>query len=267
MFSFKRTINQSSRKLIPISYPPCLVQHADPIHPSSNSLFSDPLAVGDMSGNADLRRSFMFRSAVFVVLLWGLSNAPAGDAIWLNVPKTGTKCVSEEIQSNVVVLADYVVVPVDHDHATTISAKVTSPYGNNLHHKENVTHGQFAFTTQEAGNYLACFWSDGQYHGSGELSVNIDWKTGIAAKDWESVARKEKIEGVELELAKLEAAVEAIHNNLIYMKGRESELRTTSETTNARVAWFSIMSLGICIAVSCLQIWYLKRYFQKKKLI
>ncbi|KAE8654382.1 Transmembrane emp24 domain-containing protein p24delta3 [Hibiscus syriacus] len=220
-----------------------------------------------MPGKADVRRSVMFRSAVFVVLLCGLSNVPAGDAIWLNVPQTGTKCVSEEIQSNVVVLADYVVVTEDHGHIHTISVKVTSPYGNNLHHKENVTHGQFAFTTQEAGNYLACFWSEGHYQGPGELSVNIDWKTGIAAKDWESVARKEKIEGVELELRKLEGAVEAIHENLLYLRDREAEMRATSENTNARVTWFSVMSLGICIAASSLQIWYLKQYFQKKKLI
>ncbi|KAF2319769.1 hypothetical protein GH714_018659 [Hevea brasiliensis] len=123
------------------------------------------------------------------------------------------------------------------------TVRVTSPYGNNLHQKENVTHGQFAFTTQEAGNYLACFWVGGDNQGGGDVSVNLDWKTGIAAKDWESVARKEKIEGVELELRKLEGAVEAIHENLLYLKSREAELRTVSETTNTRVAWFSIMSL------------------------
>ncbi|KAE8664657.1 Transmembrane emp24 domain-containing protein p24delta3 [Hibiscus syriacus] len=168
-----------------------------------------------MSGNANVRWS-----AVFVALLWCLSNAPHGGAIWLNVPKTGTKCVSEEIQSNVVVLGDYVVVSEDHGHIPTISVKVTSPYGNTLHHKENVTHGQFALTTQEAGNYLACFWSEGHYQGAGEVSVNIDWKNGIAAKDWESVARKEKIEGVELELLKLEGAADSIHQNLLYLKDR-----------------------------------------------
>lgn len=56
-----------------------------------------------------------------------------------------------------------------------------------------MTHGQFAFTTHEAGSYLACFTVDG-HQGSGDVSVNIDWKTGIAAKDWDTVARKEKIE-------------------------------------------------------------------------
>lgn len=189
-------------------------------------------------------------------------------AIWLNLPATGTKCVSEEIHNNVVVLADYVVVSDDHVHPTpSISTKVTSPYGNTLHHKENVTYGQFAFTTNEAGQYLACFWLDGHNEKGGVVSVNIDWKTGIAAKDWESVARKEKIEGVELELRKLEGAVEAIHENLLYLKSREAEMRTVSETTNSRVAWYSIMSLGVCILASVGQLWYLKRFFQKKKLI
>lgn len=192
---------------------------------------------------------------------------PSTFAIWLTLPTTGTKCVSEEIQNNVVVLADYVVVPDDHTRSPTLAVKVTSPYGNNLHHKENTTHGSFAFTTQETGNYLACFWVDGGNQGGHEVSVNLDWKIGIAAKDWDSVAKKEKIEGVELELRKLEGAVEAIHENLLYLKGREAEMRIVSERTNGRVAWFSIMSLGICIGVSALQLWHLKRFFQKKKLI
>ncbi|KAK4377115.1 hypothetical protein RND71_003411 [Anisodus tanguticus] len=54
--------------------------------------------------------------------------------------------------------------------------------------------------------------------------------------------------GIALELRKLEGAVEAIHENLIYLKSRESEMRSVSETTNARVSWFSIISLGVSSA-------------------
>ncbi|WCJ44623.1 Transmembrane emp24 domain-containing protein p24delta3 [Euphorbia peplus] len=194
---------------------------------------------------------------------------PGAEAIWLTIPSTGTKCVSEEIHNNVVVLADYFVISEDHqpEHLPTISAKVTSPYGNNLHHIENVTTGRFAFTTAEAGNYLACFWLDTSKPQPNTATLSLDWRIGIAAKDWESVARKEKIEGVELDLKRLEGAVEAIHNNLIYLKDREAEMREVSEKTNARVAWYSVMSLGVCILVSGLQIWHLKSYFQRKKLI
>ncbi|KAG8633090.1 hypothetical protein MANES_18G075700v8 [Manihot esculenta] len=188
-------------------------------------------------------------------------------------------CVSEEIQNSVVVLADYFVINENRpEHIPTVSARVTSPYGNNLYHNENASHGQFAFTTSEAGNYMACFWLDSHQPQSGTTTLSLDWKIGIAAKDWDSVARKEKIEaisfnffafpeGVELDLMRLEGVVQSVHNNVIYLREKEAEMREVSERTNARVAWFSIMSLGVSIAVSVLQLWHLKRYFQKKKLI
>lgn len=65
----------------------------------------------------------MMKSAVAIILVI-LSMAAAGEAIWLTVPPSGTKCVSEEIQNNVVVLGDYVVVADDHSLSPTISVKV-----------------------------------------------------------------------------------------------------------------------------------------------
>ncbi|XP_058097186.1 transmembrane emp24 domain-containing protein p24delta3 [Magnolia sinica] len=213
-----------------------------------------------------MAKDLTLRTLFFLLCLVGL---PSSRAVWLTVPASGTKCVSEEIQTNVVVLAEYSVIPSDDrsHQMPTISAKVTSPYGNTLHHQENATVGQFAFTTTEAGNYLACFWVDNYHQGAIEAVVNIDWKNGIAARDWDSVAKRERIEGVELELKKLEGAVEAIHENLLYLRSREADMRIVSEKTNARVAWFSVMSLGVCIGASAFQLWYLKRFFQKKKLI
>ncbi|CAN8312865.1 unnamed protein product [Cochlearia groenlandica] len=207
--------------------------------------------------------------AVFAAAVLLSSAVDYGEAIWLTIPAAGgTKCVSEEIQSNVVVLADYYVVDEHNPENTpTVSSKVTSPYGNNLHHQDNVTHGQFAFTTQETGNYLACFWIDSSHPQPNPITLGVDWKIGIAAKDWDSVAKKEKIEGVELQLRRLEGLVQAIRENINYIKDREAEMREVSETTNSRVARFSIMSLGVCLLVSGTQIWYLKRYFHKKKLI
>lgn len=70
---------------------------------------------------------------------------------------------------------------------------MTSPYGNTVHHKENVTEGQFAFTTSEAGSYLACFTLD-SVKKDAVASVSVNWRIGIAAKDWDTVAKKEKIE-------------------------------------------------------------------------
>lgn len=223
-----------------------------------------------MARNCDSRAGVTALSLILLCLT--ISNnilpVPVAEAIWLSIPNSGTKCVSEEIQNGVVVLADYYVLNEEHpEHHVTVTVRVTSPYGNNLHHNENATHGQFAFTTSEGGNYLACFTLDGHQEPATGVTLSLDWKIGIAAKDWDSVAKKEKIEGVELEVKKLKDHAEAIHNNLLYLKQREADMREVSEKTNSRVAWYSIMSLGVCIVVSVLQLWHLKSYFQKKKLI
>lgn len=55
---------------------------------------------------------------VFVVL--------GAEAVWLDLPSSGTKCVSEEIHPNVVVLADYSVIYEGHTHSSiTIAVKVS----------------------------------------------------------------------------------------------------------------------------------------------
>jgi hypothetical protein len=65
--------------------------------------------------------------ALFSVLLCLASHlVPIAEALWLTVPSSGTKCVSEDIQTNVVVLADYYVVEegAQPHHTPTISARV-----------------------------------------------------------------------------------------------------------------------------------------------
>jgi hypothetical protein len=46
-------------------------------------------------------------------------------AVWLELPPSGTKCVSEEIQPNVVVLADYAIMYESHPTShPTVAVKV-----------------------------------------------------------------------------------------------------------------------------------------------
>lgn len=71
--------------------------------------------------------------------------------------------------------------------------QVISPYGNMLHQEENATTGSFAFTTTESGSYQACFWVE-NHHKNIEATLNLEWRIGITAKDWDTIAKKENIE-------------------------------------------------------------------------
>ncbi|XP_074559646.1 transmembrane emp24 domain-containing protein p24delta3-like [Curcuma longa] len=206
----------------------------------------------------------MLLCSALILIEWSHSSA----ALWLSLPPHTMKCVSEDIHAGVVAMADYAIAHEgDPQTAPSVTVKVTSPNGDILHHKENVTAGHFGFTANDPGNYPACFWLDPHHSGRTGTSVSINWKIGIATKDWGNIAKIEKIEGVELELRKLEEAVEVIHENLLYLRKREANMRDLSEKTNTRVATFSMLSLGVCIVASTLQLWHLKGFFLKKKLI
>jgi hypothetical protein len=185
-------------------------------------------------------------------------------AVQFEVNTKLSKCISEEIQNHVVVVGDYKIV--HSDEALRVNVKVLSPYGKQLHYQENVQSGQFAFTTSETGEYLACFWLHNAPH-TATLTVALDWKTGFAAKDWASIAKKDKLDGMELELRKLEDAVESIHSDMLHLREREAEMRNLNELTNSRVAWFGIMSLFVCLGVAGWQLWHLKTFFERKKLL
>lgn len=49
--------------------------------------------------------NLMLKLAMIVVVMM----VERSEGVWLNLPVDGTKCLSEEIQSNVVVLGDYIV--------------------------------------------------------------------------------------------------------------------------------------------------------------
>eukprot|EP00271_Cylindrocystis_brebissonii_P015129 TRINITY_DN37181_c0_g1_i1.p1 TRINITY_DN37181_c0_g1~~TRINITY_DN37181_c0_g1_i1.p1 ORF type:complete len:210 (-),score=34.39 TRINITY_DN37181_c0_g1_i1:198-827(-) len=178
-----------------------------------------------------------------------------------------SKCIGEEIQEGVLVLGDYSVVDGDQPPHERITVKVTSPHGVNLHWKEQVESGQFGFTTKEEGQYMACFWIPHAMPGVQKAKVDLDWKKGVAAQDWASVAKKDKLDTIGLELRKLEEAVSDIRDEMNYFSNREEDLRHLNEVANARVAWLGGLSLIVCLGLAALQMWSLKAYFERKKLL
>ncbi|XP_074580269.1 transmembrane emp24 domain-containing protein p24delta9-like [Curcuma longa] len=181
-----------------------------------------------------------------------------------------TKCVSEDIKLHAMAVGKYSVVnpsestPLPESHKITV--RVTSPYGNSIHYQDQVESGNFAFTANEEGDYLACLWAP--YHKPAvSMAVEFEWRTGLAAKDWTNVAKKGQIEGMEVELKKLEDTVKSIHDEMFYLREREEQMQDMNRSTNSRMAWLSFLSLAVCASVAGLQLWHLKTFFERKKLL
>ncbi|GAV77578.1 EMP24_GP25L domain-containing protein [Cephalotus follicularis] len=181
-----------------------------------------------------------------------------------------TKCISEDIKNNAMTVGKYNVVnnnegfPLPDDHRLTV--RVTSPFGNNYHFGDYVESGNFAFTAAEAGDYTACFWAP-DHKPATTLTIDFEWKTGVAAKDWSNVAKKGQIEMMELELKKLQDTVKSIHDEMFYLREREEEMQLLNRATNSKMTGLSFLSLLVCVSVAGLQLWHLKSFFERKKLL
>eukprot|EP00240_Pyramimonas_obovata_P013911 CAMPEP_0118934100 /NCGR_PEP_ID=MMETSP1169-20130426/13636_1 /TAXON_ID=36882 /ORGANISM="Pyramimonas obovata, Strain CCMP722" /LENGTH=208 /DNA_ID=CAMNT_0006876965 /DNA_START=88 /DNA_END=714 /DNA_ORIENTATION=- len=175
----------------------------------------------------------------------------------------GAKCMLEEMNENVLVLLDYSSVD-----GTKISAKLEDPQGQVFWTLDGAVTGHYGFTTEKAGDYKICFTKSEP--GTGEETthkVKLDWKTGVAATDWDNIAKRDKVDAMAMSLRELEAEIKEIHEGMLFFRKREEEMRDINESTNSRVAWLSVLSLGICVGMSVWQLVYLKKFFMRKKLL
>ncbi|KAK9063602.1 hypothetical protein SSX86_017473 [Deinandra increscens subsp. villosa] len=180
------------------------------------------------------------------------------------------KCISEDIKSNSISVGHYAIVnpdeqqPLPESHKLTL--RVTCEHGKSHHYADNVQSGQFRFKVVEGGEYVACFLPV-DHHPTIKLYVEFDWRYGLDAKDWSNVAKKGSIDAMQLELKKLEDTVTSIHEEMFYLREREQDMQKLNIKTNSRMALLSLLSLFVCLSVTGLQVWHLKSFFEKKKLI
>ncbi|KAF8399522.1 hypothetical protein HHK36_015388 [Tetracentron sinense] len=131
---------------------------------------------------------------VLILILGFLSTI--AQSLRFDIQSGHTKCITEDIKNNAMSVGKYSVInpneghPIPDSHKLTV--RVTSPYGNNYHTGDHVESGNFAFTAAESGNYMTCFWAPD--HKPATITVDFDWKTGVAAKDWSNVAKKGQID-------------------------------------------------------------------------
>ncbi|KAG8493156.1 hypothetical protein CXB51_010550 [Gossypium anomalum] len=139
----------------------------------------------------------ILRSVIMVVVVVGILSS-ASQALRFELQSGHTKCISEDIKSNSMTVGKYHVVNPNEAHPLPDSLKfavrVMSPQGNSLHTAEKVKTGQFAFTTAEDGDYMACFWAE-DHSPQIIMTVDFDWRSGVQAKDWSNVAKKGQVDG------------------------------------------------------------------------
>jgi len=186
------------------------------------------------------------------------------------LPANTRKCLKEEIHKDILVKGEYELTEIA-GHTTKL--EVVDSKNHILYNKESATKGKFAFTTDEYDVFQVCFETSiavelrsSQPHQLVK-EVKLTVRHGTEAKDYENLAKVEKLKPLEIELRRLEDLSEDIVSDFTYMKDREQEMRDTNESTNSKVLYFSIFSMVCLMGLAVWQVLYLRRYFKAKKLI
>jgi len=129
--------------------------------------------------------------------------------------------------------------------------------------------GRFAFSSQQGGEYTLCISLNGStwFGTKQKVNIEIDIETGVRATDYVEVARLEQLSELELQIRKLNDKIQSIRAEQNYQRGREAVFRNTTESTNSRVVWWSIIQTIILLASGFWQISHLKSFFKAKKLV
>eukprot|EP01128_Nolandella_sp_AFSM9_P012131 TRINITY_DN8985_c0_g1_i1.p1 TRINITY_DN8985_c0_g1~~TRINITY_DN8985_c0_g1_i1.p1 ORF type:complete len:251 (+),score=54.11 TRINITY_DN8985_c0_g1_i1:23-754(+) len=128
--------------------------------------------------------------------------------------------------------------------------------------------GKFSLEAPENGSYKICFQTDtSSWFNAITFRFQFELDTGSDSIDYDKVAKVEHISGLDLEVRKLKDRCVSILAELTYQKDRERVFRGTSESTNSRAAWFSVLQISIVAVSAVMQGQYLRYFFRKKKLI
>ncbi|KIW46365.1 hypothetical protein, variant [Exophiala oligosperma] len=137
---------------------------------------------------------------------------------------------------------------------------ITDPAGNYETQMSTVSSGDYSFEARMDGKYIYCFSNEHWSANSKEVSFNVH---GIVYVP-ESEAPSDPLEGEVRQLSELLAQVK---DEQTYIVVRERTHRNTAESTNARVKWWSIFQLGVLIGEGVFQVWWLKRFFEVKRVV
>ena len=128
--------------------------------------------------------------------------------------------------------------------------------------------GRFVYRTKTGGPHQICFsTATSSWFNPIQMKLDIEFHTGSSAVDYDSIAKKDHLDGIQVRVRKLTDELKDIRTEQRYQKRRESSFMNITESTQSRVFWWSIIQAIIALGAMFGQAKYLERFFRKTKLI
>ncbi|XP_076460372.1 transmembrane emp24 domain-containing protein eca-like isoform X3 [Babylonia areolata] len=204
------------------------------------------------------------------------STIVAASALYFHIGETERKCFIEELPDETMVVGNYKVEMFDKNindfvptmHGLGMHVEVRDPDDKVVLSRTYAAEGRFTFTSHSAGEHIICLNSNSTaWLYAGQLRVHLDISVGEHAVDYQQVQAKDKLSELQLRIRQLLDQVEQITKEQNYQRVREERFRYTSESTNQRVFWWSIIQVSALVVIGMWQSLHMKSFFIAKKLV
>lgn len=155
------------------------------------------------------------------------------------------------------------------DDTLMIEVTIDELFDNNhrVYHHKTKPFAEFQFIAQDGGEHRICYraLSDGWWAKSAiKLEVDHVLSVGEAAVD---VVGTRKLGYMADRISELARKFVHIKQEVRLFRDREMAFRDMSEKANSRVAWATVMQLLVLASTCAWQLWSLKTFFVKQKLV
>ncbi|CAH2229790.1 transmembrane emp24 domain-containing protein eca [Pararge aegeria] len=197
-------------------------------------------------------------------------------ALYFHIAEGERKCFIEEIPDDTTVIVNYKVELFDprsggfmpSSPGIGMHVEVRDPNDRVVLSRVYSSEGMISFTSATPGEHTLCMYSNSTSWFSGsQLRVHLDIQVGEHAVDYANVAQKDKLSELQLRIRQLLDQVHQITKEQSYQRHREERFRMTSESTNSRVLWWSLLQSAVLLSIGYWQMRHLKSFFEAKKLV
>ncbi|CAG5122640.1 unnamed protein product [Candidula unifasciata] len=146
-----------------------------------------------------------------------------------------------------------------------VDVKIYGPDGNIIHSGDRESNGKYTFAAHMDGNYKYCF-SNAMSTMTPKVvvfSIDIGEKPKEAAGA-ETDANHNKLAEM---INELSTALTGVKHEQEYMEVRERIHRSINDNTNSRVVLWSFFEALVLVAMTLGQVYYLKRFFEVRRVV
>lgn len=119
--------------------------------------------------------------------------------------------------------------------------------------------GSISVTIEKDGRHEYCF--------SNQMSALADKTVSFNVHGIIYVSEDDVVAPIEREIRSLATGLTAVKDEQEYIVVRERRHRDTAESTNSRVKWWSVLQAIVLFSVVAWQVYYLKSFFEVKRVI